>query len=232
MKKIGFIGAYDKTDLILYVAKILTTLKKKVLIIDATTNQKTRYIIPTLNPTKMYVTEFEEIDLAVGFSNEEEIKKYLGIEEEKQLEYDYIFVDTDNIKGFNTFGLEKVEKNYFITSFDCYSLKKGLELLGQFEKVVALTKVFFTEEMLKEEDDYINFLSLGYKVMWNDSRIYFPIENGDLTVIYENQRLSKIKFKKLSIQYKDGLKYIAEEILGHSNEGNIRRAIKFIEKGV
>ena len=31
MKKIGFIGAYDKTDLIIYIAKILTTLKKKVL---------------------------------------------------------------------------------------------------------------------------------------------------------------------------------------------------------
>ena len=27
MKKIGFIGAYDKTDLIIYIAKILTTLK-------------------------------------------------------------------------------------------------------------------------------------------------------------------------------------------------------------
>ena len=43
MKKIGFIGAYDKTDLILYVAKILTTLKKKVLVIDTTINQKARY---------------------------------------------------------------------------------------------------------------------------------------------------------------------------------------------
>ena len=42
MKKIGFIGAYDKIDLIIYVAKILTTLKKKVLVIDATTNQKAR----------------------------------------------------------------------------------------------------------------------------------------------------------------------------------------------
>lgn len=29
MKKIGFIGAYDKTDLIIYIAKILTTLKRK-----------------------------------------------------------------------------------------------------------------------------------------------------------------------------------------------------------
>lgn len=84
--------------------------------------------------------------------------------------------------------------------------------------------------MLKEEDDYLNFLSLGYKIIWNEYRIYFPIENGDLSVIYENQRVAKIKFKKLSIQYKDGLAYMSEEILGDVSEMTIRRAIKLIEK--
>ena len=58
------------------------------------------------------------------------------------------------------------------------------------------------------------------------------MENGDLSVIYENQRVAKVKFKKLSIQYKDGLAYITEEILGDSNENRVRRAIKTIEKGV
>ena len=86
--------------------------------------------------------------------------------------------------------------------------------------------------MLKEEDDYLNFLSLGHKVIWNEYRIYFPIENGDLNVIYENQRVAKIKFKKLSVQYKDGLAYLAEEILSDVSESNIRKAIKIIEKGV
>lgn len=86
--------------------------------------------------------------------------------------------------------------------------------------------------MLKEEDDYLNFLSLGYKVVWNEYRIYFPIENGDLSVIYENQRVAKIKFKKLSVQYKDGLVYIAEEILGDVSESNIRRIIKSIERSI
>mgnify|MGYP001108305789 FL=1 len=95
-----------------------------------------------------------------------------------------------------------------------------------------MTKVLFSKEMLKEEDDYLNFLSLGYKVIWNEYRIYFPMENGDLSVIYENQRVAKVKFKKLSIQYKDGLAYITEEILGDSNENRVRRAIKTIEKGV
>ncbi len=74
MKKIGFIGAYDKTDLMVYVAKILTTLKKKILVIDATINQKARYIVPAINPTTTYITDFEDIDIAVGFSNIEDIK--------------------------------------------------------------------------------------------------------------------------------------------------------------
>ncbi len=232
MKKIGFIGAYDKTDLILYVAKIITTLKKKVLIIDTTVNQKARYVVPVINPTIKYVTEYEEMDIAVGFSDIEDIKKYLGVSEEQELEYDIIFVDTDNIEGFNNFHLEEAVKNYFVTSFDAYSLKKGLEILRELSTVISLTKVLFSKDMIKEEDDYLNFLSLGCKIIWNENRIYFPIENGDLNVIYENQRVAKIKFKKLSVQYKDGLGYIVEEILGDVSENDIRRTIKSIEKGV
>ena len=232
MKEIGFIGAYDKTDLMLYIAKILTTLKKKVLIIDATINQKARYIVPVINPTVKYVTEFEEIDIAVGFEDISDIKKYLGISEEQEMEYDIIFVDTDNTERFNTFKLEEANKNYFVTSFDNYSLKKGLEVISGLKNPISLTKILFASEMLKEEDDYLNFLSLGYKVIWNDYRVYFPIENGDLNVIYENHRVAKIKFKKLSVQYKDGLAYLAEEILGNVSESNVRRAIKSIEKGV
>ncbi len=231
MKRIGFIGGYDKTDLIIYVAKILTVLGNRVLIIDATVSQKARYIVPVISPTLMYVTEYEDMDIAVGFKNEEDIKRYLGISEDLDSEYDVIFVDTDNSEGFEEFHLEEANKNYFVTSFDVYSLKKGLEALSGIKNAITLTKVLFSKDMLKEEDDYLNFLSLGYKVIWNDYRVYFPIENGDLSVIHENQRVSKVKFRKLSVQYKDGLAYLAEEILGDASESKVRRAIKTIEKG-
>ena len=230
MKKIGFIGAYDKTDLMLYTAKILTLLNQKVLIMDATINQKARYIVPAINPTMKYVTNFEEIDVAVGFSSTEDIKQYLGIGERQEMEYDIMFIDTDNVQGLKNFQLEQADKNYFVTSFDNYSLKKGMEILNGVQNIVNLTKVLFSKDMLKEEDDYLNFLSLGYKIMWNDYRIYFPIENGDLNVLYENQRVAKIRFKKLSVSYKDGLAYLAEEILGNVSEANIRKVIKTVEK--
>ena len=228
MKKIGFIGAYDKTDLILNIAKILVTLDKKVLIIDSTVNQKAKYIVPVINPTAKYVTEFEEIDIAVGFSNFEDIKRYLYVDENEELPYEIVLIDVDNINGLENFGLKEAEKNYFVTSFDLYSLKKGLETLATIKEPMNLTKIIFSKEMSKKEDDYLNFLSLEYKINWNEYRIYFPFENGDQSAIIENHLVAKIKFKKLSAQYKDSLVYITEEILKNVSETQIRRAVKTI----
>ena len=67
--------------------------------------------------------------------------------------------------------------------------------------------------------------------MWEDERIYFPIENGDSVVITENQRLQKIKLKKISLQYKESMSFIIQQVLDQNNDSNIRKAIKTIEKG-
>lgn len=232
MKKVGFIGMYDKTDLILNIAKILTTMKKKVIVVDSTLTQKAKYVVPVINPTVTYITDFEDIDVAIGFKNEKEIKDYLGLPEKEKLPYDIMLIDVDNAESIDVFELGSATKNYFVTAFDLYSLKRGLEILSGLKKPMELTKILYAKEILKEEDDYLNFLSLGYKVMWSEYKIYFPIENGDWSVLAENQRVAKIKFKKLSAQYKDNLTYIASGILNDVSENQIRRAVKIIERGV
>ena len=232
MKKVGFIGMYDKTDLILNIAKILTTMHKKVIVVDSTLTQKAKYVVPVINPTVTYITDFEDIEVAIGFKNETEIKGYLGITENEELPYDIMLIDVDDSVAIEEFDLMKASKNYFVTAFDLYSLKRGLELLSNLKEPMNLTKILFTREILKEDNDYLDFLSLGYKVMWNEYTIYFPIENGDWSVLAENQRVAKIKFKNLSAQYKDSLIYIAGEILNDTSENKIRRAIKIIERGV
>ena len=232
MKKVGFIGMYDKTDLMLNIAKILTTMKKKEIVVDSTLTQKAKYVVPVINPTVTYITDFEDIDVAIGFKNEKEIKDYLGLPEKEKLPYDIMLIDADNAESIEVFELGSATKNYFVTAFDLYSLKRGLEILSGLKKPMELTKVLYAKEILKEEDDYLNFLSLGYKVMWSEMKIYFPIENGDWSVLAENQRVAKIKFKKLSTQYKDSLIYIASEILNDVSENQIRRAVKTIERGV
>ncbi|MBS5858268.1 MAG: hypothetical protein ACLTKT_04525 [Clostridia bacterium] len=232
MKKIGFIGAYDKTDLLLNLAKILTVMNNRVLIIDSSLMQKAKYVVPVINPTVTYITTFEDFDVAVGFNSLKQIKGYLGYSENEDLPYDIVLVDSDTEESIENFELINAEKNYFVTAFDLYSLKKGLEILSGLREPMALTKILFSKDMTKEEDDYLNFLSLGYKVLWNDYRIYFILNDEDTNSLIENQRASKIRFKKLSSQYKDSLIYIVQEILKDTSESNIRKVVKIIERGV
>lgn len=233
METIGFIGSYDKTDLIIYVAKVLVTTGKKVLVIDNTVTQKAKYIVPVINPTKAYVTEFEKIDVSVGFSNFEEIKKYLGIPEDKEMEYDYCLIDIDRNENFEKFDMKKAKRNYFVTSFDLYSLKRGIEIINDFTEPVELTKILYSKDILKEEDDYLNYVSLGTKAIWNEEfRVYIPFDNGDQNIIFENQRVEKISIRKLSSLYRDGLYYIAQDILEKSEEVELKKAFKILEKEV
>lgn len=231
MEKINFIGSFDKTDVIMYVAKILVEMGKKVLIIDATVNQKARYVIPAIdNDSTTYVTNYLDIDIAVGFTNYGDIKRYLGMPESAVFTYDYMLIDIDNPELLSNLEIYESKKNYFVTSSDLYSLKKGLEVIRGLEVPLYLTKVYFSNQMSKAEDDYLNFLSLGYKVQWENEKIYFPLQTEDQDIIMENQRLSKIKFKGLSSSFRDSLIYLAQDISNDPNE--VKRVYKQIERGV
>lgn len=142
------------------------------------------------------------------------MKQYLGIIQDNELEYDILLFDVDNIETFEKFEIKECEKNYFVTSFDLYSIKKGLELLDGIVEPINLTKILFAKDISKEDDEYLSFLSLGKKVIWNkDYVVYFPLDNGDQSVIIENQRVEKMSIRKLSSQYKESLYYIVEDIL-------------------
>ena len=233
MKTVGFIGAYDKTDLIVYIARILVVLGKKVLVIDATTLQKAKYIVPAISPAKSYITDFEGIDIAAGLYNFTSIKEYLGMPLHAAFEYDYIFIDADSSEVIESFNLQTANQNYFVTAFDAYSLKRGLEILSGIAEPMKLKKILFSKNCTVEEDEYLNYLSLGYKIIWDEEKIYFPFESGDQTVIMENQRVAKIKLKKLSELYKTSLMYVAEELLDNEKESvNLKKAFKQLEKGV
>ncbi len=226
MKKIGFIGVYDKIDLVLCIAKILTKADKKVLVADATKMQKSKYVVPAINPTKSYITEFEGIDVAIGFDSIENIKQYLGIEKQEDFEYDIMLVDTDDYEGVINYNIQDSEKIYYISSFDAYSLKKGIEILTRVQVPMHMTKIFYSKSMLKEEEDYFDYLALGLKIVWNEEKLYFLLENGDLAAIIENQRVSKIKLKNLSNEYKENVIFLVNDIDKEIGERKIRGIVK------
>ena len=229
MEKIAFIGSYDKTDMITYVARMLTIMGKNVLIIDSTALQKTRYIIPTMQSEKQYITTFDRIDIAIGFENIEQIKNYKKSEENNEFNYDFIIVDIDSYKGYHNFNIKTEDKKFFVTTFDIYCLRRGLQVFRKLDSITPVTKVLFTKDMLAAEDEYLNYISRGLKIKWSSDIIYFPFEGGDQSTIFANQRTGKIRIKGLSSQYIDGVTYIVSEI---SNEkpGAIRKALKILER--
>lgn len=225
MKKIGFIGAFEKTDLIVYTAKILTESGKRVLIIDTTVLQKAKYIVPAIAPTKFYVTEYEKIDIAVGFENLETLERYLG---NMDNEYDIILIDIDSPEMFDSFNMINADKLYFVTAFDNFSLKRGIEIIGSMRPRLRMTKILFEREIIEEDEAYLNLLSIKAPIDWDKDSLYFPYDQGDLTAIIENQRVAKIKFKNLSEQYRDSLSMLAQEIIPETRAGIIRKVMKNI----
>ncbi|MBQ9657865.1 MAG: hypothetical protein IJV31_03755 [Clostridia bacterium] len=222
MKKVGFIGGCDKSDLIMYVASILSKMQKKVLVLDATRLQKIKYIIPKIEPAASYITEFEKIDVAIGFRNISNVEEYLG----EKLKYDIVLIDIDTARAIKENYITNVDLNYFVSTFDMYSLKKGIEILGRFEQPLNLTRILYDIEPNKEDEEYLNFLSLGKKVVWTDEIIYFLQENGDSRAIMNNQRLGKIKFSNMSSIFKENIAYIVQQI----DDGATTKQIKTIIK--
>ena len=230
MKNFGFFGAFDKLDLLLYLAKILDSLGNKVILIDTTLEQKSKYVVPTINPTKSYITRFANIDIAIGFESYEDIEVYTEQTENKKMYYDYALINIDTIEGLEKFYNSDNVKNYFVTSLDLYSIRKGLESLSKLKEPIKLTKMLFSTQINEEDSHYLEYLSLGYKIFWNDETIHFPYETKDLEVMMENQRINKIKIKNLSQMYKDTLEYSIMDMIPDVNISNLKRIMKNIEK--
>lgn len=240
MRRIGFIGGFDKSNFIIYLAKIFEQLNYRVIVVDASSMQKIKYVVPSINPTKAYITNFENIDFAVGFESWEEIEKYLGVKfdtnDEKELEeakeknskndlYDIMFVNIDEREKAESFNVNNFDINYFVTSFDMYSLRKSVSILKAFNNDAKLTRIIFAYEYLKEDEEYLNLLTMEYNIDWNDYTMYFKILGEDNKVFEDNQRLEKIRYRRLSQTYKDSLAYVAQDIDKKQNLGNLKKKL-------
>lgn len=117
---------------------------------------------------------------------------------------------------------------YFVTAFDNFSLKRGLGIIGHINQNIRMTKVLFERDIKDEYEEYLNLLSSSYSVEWNDERIYFPYDQGDLTAIIENQMASKINLKNLSEHYRDSLQVLIHDLEPDIRFSDIKKIIKRI----
>lgn len=227
MKKVAFIGSYDKADMIIYIAKILTNMGSKVLVIDSTVLQKTRYIVPTMKALKQYITTYEKVDVAIGFENINQIKEYQK-QTGEEFNYDYVLIDIDSYRGYVYYQIKEDDVKYFVTSFDLYALRRGLQVFKKMEEPITMTKVLFTKDMDPSEEKYFDYISKGLKIKWKKVTLYFPFDLADQNAIFVAQRSGRIQLKGLSNEYIDGITFMVEEISGEKNQAKIKKAVKML----
>ena len=241
MKSVGFVGKVDKTELVGYLSKIIAAMGKKVIMIDATKIQKTRYTIPTIDEMgadSQYVVQFDNIDIAVGFSNMLELKKYLLSKGEDFNEYDYVMIDTDQEELIEEYDLKSANTLFFASSFDKLYIHKGLELLKflcamkrkvEPDGVITLNKILFYSDINTADMNYFEHLSENLPIAWTSASLNFPYDQGDFAVNIQNQYNNKFDIRMLSKLYKDSLASAVEVITGESY-ANIKKVMKNVEK--
>lgn len=226
MKKYVFFGGYDKTDLLLFLSKMAVLSNKRVLFVDGTAAERARYSIPTMVQAQKYITTFEDIDIAVGFFDFQDILEYSGVE---TLNYDVIILDIDSLAAYQDFGIEPQDEHCFVTGFDLYSINRGMEVLHGLPASTKVTKVYFSKDMTVDEDEYIMHLTQDLPIVWNEEIVYFPFEKGDQNTINTNQRFGKIKIRGLSKNYLEALEFLAEQNLELTNS-EVKKAMKIMER--
>lgn len=240
MKCIGFVGNIDKTDLVMYVARMLVQLGKKTVFIDATTNQKTRYIIPTIGNMEdqnQYVIEHDGVEFAIGFSNMLELKKYFLSKGEDFTEFEYVLVDADTNEMCEEYDLKSANNLFFVSSYDKYHIAKSIELLKYMcamkrsvdtEAQLVLTKLLYYSDVNTADSQYIDILTENLPLLWAHNTINFPYDQGDLSVNIQNQYSSKIDFRGLSKMYKEAVIEVTSLITGDEKSA-LRKVVKNIE---
>jgi hypothetical protein len=240
MKSIGFVGQMDNSGIVLCVARLVAQFGKKVIVIDATSQQRTRYTVPgpTSRNTEQYVNKHDNVDIAVGFNNILELKKWHVTKGEDFNDYEYVFIMTDRQEMCEEYDLNNANSLFFTTTYDLFELDKGVELL---KYICASKRTDDTNAKIKVntliastaintvDSRRIDDLTSNMQIEQIGEKIELSYDEGDLSALIQNQYSNKIEFKNLSRQTKEGLAEAASRILEEPKD-RVLKAVKGVEK--
>ncbi|CCC86263.1 hypothetical protein PPM_p0113 (plasmid) [Paenibacillus polymyxa M1] len=241
MRHILFIGATDKTDLLFYISKVLATVGKRVLIVDATDQQKHSYSIPHITKGNL-ITEYDGFDVATGFEKQnkgihEILQHYLKNKNERLESYEYILLDTDSEEFLSEVPKapwNDVHSHVLITNCERFTIERNVEILefyvkGHDDIPFVRVQYPFVDSHVKE--DYLNSVLSHLKIQFDEDREFeFYYDEVNYATKVNNQFESRVYLKSLSRQAKKAL-YELIKTITTEDSNTIKAAFKIAEKG-
>ncbi|MFM9280879.1 hypothetical protein [Paenibacillus jiagnxiensis] len=216
MKTLLFLGACEKTELLLWLGKILASADHKVLIIDATVLQKYRYSIPDIGSDNL-VTEYDDMDVASGFEHsftsgttiQDSLMKYFSKKNEDFSRYEYVLIDVDHTETLQPALLSawgKVSRYVLVTNSERYTIDRNALLI---EKLLQEQKPGTPKGMdiQKKTDGAVNIIGEAALEM---VRIHYPAIDQHISEEYIDSTMAhlSVEFEKQEFEfYYDELDY-------------------------
>lgn len=232
MQVIGLIGYVDKFDFAINLAKSINLMKKSVLVVDATLDRKLKYVIPALeNLGKAYITQYHDIDFALGFDSMHDVENYLAEEKINIGLYDYIIIDIDSPKSYEFFRTRGIDKSYFFIDTSILSLSKNKDIVKAIriysqEPEIKLTKVVYKDVMSRATEDYFQKQIDEYNIKWQEPEYMIQRDDMDKVVDIDSQYSGLIDLKKHTKMYLNNLADFTSEIIGDVTSKEVIKAIK------
>lgn len=197
MKKILFFGVGDKTDLVLYIAKLLSH-TQNVLISDGTAAGRYRWF---MSDDKL--TQYDSFHVAAVRHPDE----LLSVTENQP--FDVMLIDCDN--SFLS-AWEPADIRFLVTSFDRNVLEPALVILEHYcttscgpDEMAPFYRIYHPYAESQFNDSYLVSITDNLSIRWAGEPMYTPYDDHDFTRKIENQYDSQISLKGLSKELKSVL---------------------------
>lgn len=231
MPVIGLIGYVDKYDFAINLAKTINIMNKSVLVVDATLDRKLKYIVPALNNIgKSYVTQYNNIDFAVGFDSMHDVENYMCDQGINIGLYDYIIIDMDSPRSYEFFRTRGIDKMYFFITTSVLSVAKDKDIIKAIrvysQDEIKMTKVLHKAFISRAAEDYFENQIADYNVNWQEPSYEIPDDEVDKQANVDSQFSGIIGLKKHSKIYISTIADMTAEIVDDVTSKEVIKEIK------
>lgn len=223
MKQVVFIGAFEKSDILFYIAKLLSV-HHRVAVVDVTSNADYRYAYPKI-PEQTGTQQHDRFDVIENMT----LEKYEQLKMEEA--YDFVLIDISYKEELQRWP--SADQYFLVTSHDNAVMQRNAELMDAFfqgksqSDLVPMFKL--VQETTKYTEQVINELFEKHPIDWKETFVFYPDER-DLESKHMNQQLSMLHIKRLSGDLKLALQGVLGQVLGQSAK-EIKSLWKKAERG-
>ena len=231
MQVIGMYGYVDKYDFVIATARTLNILDRSVLVIDATQDYKYKYVVPSIDKDSHYVSQYGEIDFAIGFDSYEKLEDYLNDRNIDINRYSYVLIDVENADMYEKFKTLSVNKSYMFIDTNLVSVGNNEDLVKKMREVnpeveLTFSKIYYRAYMSRAANTYLEDKIANYAVKWTDEVYEVSIDEQDTMVNIDSQFSGLIDVRKHTKAYLFYMCELISRLVGDVSSKEVLKQVK------